>query len=822
MSKSSFAGLVGLFVGPTVILFVACGGGEDGGTAGGGAGPVDAGSDVSTGGTGGTGGTGATGGSSGTGGDTGGGAGTAAQSGQGGQSGSGATDAGPADSADEADVTFGYDAPPCSSGCDGGVCINGACCPIDDACGNECCVADEVCSFQTCEVPGDICIDATDCPSTHYCEYSLGDPAVGADAGADAGTCVGGVTPATGKCLPKPPECPPGVEPIPGEPITCLPECEHRPQPGSFAPDLKFHWSSGDIMMAPVVIQLDDDNCDGIVDERDIPEMVFMTFAGGDYNNNGTLWAISIVGGQLVEKWSFKPTADAFHPGRSIAAGNIDGNPGNEVVVCTVTGKVRAVNADGSHLWTSNDGGCSMPNIGDVDGDGSPEVVVMGRILNGADGTVKHALNPAASGHVVLSDMDADGALDVVSHVGVWGGDGVQKATTGLAGTYVAIGDFDIDGVPEVASIDKPSHTLSVWHYDANEPNGVAVLRTGIDINGTFPNTCPVGSSGHTTGGGPPTIADFNGDGTPDVAVAGGIGYAVIDGTKILDTNVPANATNLWLKQTRDCSSAATGSSVFDFEGDGKAEVVYSDEQFLRVYDGTNGDVLFQTCNTTGTLFEYPLVADVDNDSVADLIVISNAYSSITCPTDGSKQRGLRVFGDNTGQWVRTRRIWNQHPYHVTNVEEDGTIPVNELPNWTQPRLNNFRQNVQPLGEFGAPDLVVQVVPPPCNTAYALLARVTNIGQASAPPGVYVGFYENDPTAGGTLLGTVETTRTLYPAETEVVTLPLPNPPPGIADGTTPVYAVVDDGTPPHAWVECRPDNNVSEPGSGKCEGGGS
>ena len=811
-----------LFLVPSLVLGVACG--SDGGGGSGGKTASDAGSDVSTGGSdaGGTGGTAGTGGT-GTAGDAGGGAAGSGASGSAGSAGeAGAAgaivDAGPDD---VADVGFNYDAPPCSSGCDGGVCINGACCSMKNACGGACCDDTEVCSFQSCELPGDLCIDATECPPNEYCDYALGEPAHIPDGGAqDGGVCVGGVTPATGRCLPEPPQCPPGVEP--GDPITCLPDCEHKPLPGSFAPELKFHWNKGNIMMAPVVIELDDDNCDGVVDERDIPEIVFATFEGNDYNHLGTLWAVSVVEGQIVDKWSYKPTTDAIHPGRSLAAGNIDGVPGNEVVVCTDTGKVRAIKADGTPLWTSDVGGCSMPNIGDVDGDGLPEIAVVGRILNGEDGTVHAPLVPAGSGQVVLSDMDADGLLDVVSSVGIWGGDGVQKATSGIVGTYIAIGDFDKDGVPEVASINKPNHTLSVWHYDAAEPTGVAVLRTGIDINGTFPNTCPVGSSGNTTGGGPPTIADFNGDGTPDVAVAGGIGYAVIDGTKILDTAVPANQTNLWLKQTRDCSSAATGSSVFDFEGDGKAEVVYSDEQYLRVYDGTNGDVLFQTCNTTGTLFEYPLVADVDNDSHADLIVIANDYSGIVCPDDNSKQRGLRIFGDNTGKWVRTRRVWNQHPYHVTNVEEDGTIPVQELPNWTQPRLNNFRQNVQPLGEFGAPDLIVQVIPPPCNTVYALYARVTNIGEASVASGVVVGFYENDPGAGGTLLGTAYTSHPLYPAESELVTLPLPNAPVSITTGASPVYAVVDDGNPPHAWVECRPDNNVSEPGSGKCEGGGS
>jgi hypothetical protein len=807
---------VGVWLGPAVMLFGACGGGASDVVVGADGGTPDASQEASAG----SGGAAGASGASGTGGTAAGG--TGASSGEAGNAGepidAGDEDVSPTDAADEKEVGFGYDAPPCSTGCDGGVCINDECCPLEDACGAACCGSGQVCSFLKCEYPGIVCIDATDCSQDEYCEYSLGDP----PQVADGGTCVGGVTPATGRCLLKPPICPQGVEVDPGEPITCLPECEHRPQPGSFAPVLKAHWNKGDIMMAPVVIQLDDDNCDGLVDERDIPEMVFTTFDGGNYNQNGTLWAISIVDGQVVEKWFYKPTTDAFHPGRSLAAGNIDGVPGNEIVVCTDTGKARAIKGDGTDLWTSGVGGCAMPNIGDMDGDGLPEVVLEGRILNGVDGTVKAPLVPSASGSVVLSDMDGDGLLDVVSFAGIWGGDGQSKATSGLPGTYVAIGDFDLDGVPEVASINKPNHTLSVWQYDAAEPSGVKVLRTGIDINGTWPNTCPVGSSGYTTGGGPPTIADFNGDGVPDVAVAGGIGYAVIDGTKILDPSVPANETNLWLQETRDCSSSATGSSVFDFEGDGKAEVVYSDEQYLRVYDGTNGDVLFRTCNTTGTLFEYPLVADVDNDGHADLIVIANSYSSITCPLDGSKQRGLRVFGANTGRWVRTRRIWNQHAYHVTNVEEDGTIPVSELPNWTQPRLNNFRQNVQPLGEFGAPDLIVQVVPPPCNTSYALYARVTNIGQASVPAGVVVGFYENDPTAGGTLLGTTVTSHPLYPAENELVTFPLPNPPPGLSNGTTPLYAVVDDGNPPHAWVECRTDNNMGGPGSGKCFGGGS
>ena len=37
-----------------------------------------------------------------------------------------------------------------------------------------------------------------------------------------------------------------------------------------------------------------------------------------------------------------------------------------------------------------------------------------------------------------------------------------------------------------------------------------------------------------------------------------------------------------------------TGSTVFDLDGDGNFEVIYRDERALRIYDGRNGQVLFE------------------------------------------------------------------------------------------------------------------------------------------------------------------------------------------------------------------------------------
>jgi hypothetical protein len=711
---------------------------------------------------------------------------------------------GDGDGDDPGDGDADPDLPPeCNPACeDGQECIDGTCCDAESICAGVCCVGDEVCSFAECVIPGDECIDASECPDEHYCDYSLGDP------GGGMNMCQGTMV-ATGKCLPSPPDCPEGQEPGPDDELTCLPACEYHPET-SFAPELKFQVPDLHVMMSPIVTQLDDDNCDGIVDERDIPEIVFSSFFENDYNNNGTLHAVSIVDGQMVVKWSANPQGPQIHPGVEIAAGDVGGMPGSEVFVCTNTGQVRAFNPDGTELWTSAyAGGCLMPSLADLDHDGQVEVVVRGGILDGLSGATETTFG-ITQYTVQPIDIDGDGNLEIAGPQAVYEADGALLGMTGVTGNWTAAGDFDLDFVPEIVVAEFGTHQMHVYHWD-QQSQQIVLDRTGLDINGPLsPALCPQGSSGSIYGGGPPTVADFNGDDVPDVAIAGGVGYAVIDGTKVLDPLIPSAEAFLWISQTHDCSSSQTGSSVFDFDGDGSAEVVYSDEWFLRIYRGSDGMVLWQTCNTTGTLRELPVVADVDSDGHADIVVVSNDYSGIVCPDDNSQQTGVRIFGDQQGRWVRTRRIWNQHQYHVTNIEESGAVPVQEVPNWLAGGLNNFRQNVQPEGEFSAPDLVVDLQAH-CLNGYDVVARVRNIGQASVPAGIMVGFYDGDPGQGGTLLAQGMTTKLLYPAEGEDVIIDGTTLPQEIQDGAAPLWVVVDDGMPQHPWHECRTDNNVHQ-----------
>jgi hypothetical protein len=134
--------------------------------------------------------------------------------------------------------------------------------------------------------------------------------------------------------------------------------------------------------------------------------------------------------------------------------------------------------------------------------------------------------------------------------------------------------------------------------------------------------------------------------------------------------------------------SGLATATAFDFLGSGSAEALYADENTVWAFDGKTGQEVFTAPRKSLTLIEYPVVADVDNDGSADILYVSNV--------SGAKlggQHSLTVMSDAEGRWIPARRIWNQYSYHVTNVQEDGTIPKKMKHNWEE--LNTFRTNSQ-------------------------------------------------------------------------------------------------------------------------------
>ncbi len=433
--------------------------------------------------------------------------------------------------------------------------------------------------------------------------------------------------------------------------------CVVVPDVGGFAPVVEWQWNTNthqpgfdDIMSTPAVANLTDDNGDGFIDENDVPDVVFTTFSGGAYTSAGALTAVS--GDSGYELWSILTAGPfEFYASGSPAIGDIDHDGVPEVCTAGVQVAVVCVNADSTPKWAGGvqPYGYGAPALADLEGDGTVEVVFGSQILE-SDGTLR-AYGSGGTGWYLSFpvDLDLDGTLEIVAGNTLYNVDGSVRWTDGTADGPSAVGDFDLDGTAEIV---HGYSTITVTDVDG-------VIR--------WQATVPGG------GGGPPTVADFDGDGLPEVGVAGAYYYTVFD----------TDGAVLWSAPVQDYSSQVTGSSVFDFEGDGAADVVYGDEITLWVYDGATGAVKLQVDDhASGTLYEYPLIVDVDHDGSTEIVLASNNYAY-------GGWNGITVIGDQNGTWRPSRGIWNQYAYSITNVNDDGSIPTVAEANWL--RFNNFR-----------------------------------------------------------------------------------------------------------------------------------
>jgi gliding motility-associated-like protein len=391
---------------------------------------------------------------------------------------------------------------------------------------------------------------------------------------------------------------------------------------------------------------------------------------------------------------------------------------------------LKCYNYDGTLLWTSDpyynqtssDWDTYTPIIGfaDFNGDGVPEVYAYNRIYNaqtgkllakgsdtGAMGKTTPANNngvPAYSSHPVAADVDGDGLPELIA------GNEVYKVkitnTNGLAGNsistlsslalsingvgdgFTSVADLDLDGMLDVIvtrrSTDNTQNCMYAWN-----PRTGKLLGNPVLIN-------PVSS---ISGPSQALIGDIDGDGAPEIC------FNTEYRLHAYKYDKATNKFNSKWDLTTSDASGATGITLFDFNQDGKMELVYRDMTQLRIIDGSGSiasDVKTIPC-TSGTATEYPVVADINNDGSAEIVVSSN-------PNADPAQ--LYVYAAVSGNWAPARPVWNQYAYNVTNVNKDLTIPktifnnATRFPNGKYP-YNNFLQQATTINQKGDPFVAV-------------------------------------------------------------------------------------------------------------------
>ncbi len=491
------------------------------------------------------------------------------------------------------------------------------------------------------------------------------------------------------------------------------------------------------------------------------------------------------------------------------------------VVVGHVEMKWQASEPKGANLVTA-----AQPAIADLEKDGAPEVVIGRVALDGSTGAVKWAgtkgvgINSFFGPISVSGDINLDGKLEVIAGNTAYDSAGNELWTYnfGNDGTGCKSGGLPCDGFNATGD------------FDEDDFGEVVIVREGVvyvvEHDGTLKARMYIPDDNcNWNEGGPPTVADFDNDGEPEIGVAGADFYAVFDLECCENlpgcTMPPPGADQCagpgirWQVPNDDCSSRVTGSSVFDFDGDGSAEVVYNDEEKFRIFSGVDGTILFEKPNASHTRLEYAVIADTDSDANAEIVIVENGAGN-------PDPVPLQLWGDSHDNWVPTRRIWNQHAYHITHVTEGGlTPPGGEEPNWVE--YNNFRQNLPDYDPFLAPDLTVTLLAPDlsgCPETVVLAAQVCNIGQIWVPAGIHVSFFDAGIQANILCQSGGSTSQQLQPGECVKVSCPWDSAAGGT--GTKQVLTCVDDYAlsceGPGFQNECNEDNNSNSAVVSLCE----
>jgi hypothetical protein len=225
-----------------------------------------------------------------------------------------------------------------------------------------------------------------------------------------------------------------------------------------------------------------------------------------------------------------------------------------------------------------------------------------------------------------------------------------------------------------------------------------------------------------------------------------------------------------------DETSGITAPTLFDFNGDGKMEIVYRDENYMYIIDGDGRINISVHCRSRSHT-ENPIIADVDADGSTEICVTctSETYRPGTRGEDLSLDAPaeVRVYKSAGEPWLPARKVWNQHAYFNVNINDDLTVPRTQqkhhlvwsdgvcTPGPNRP-LNGFLNQspflssdgclTNPISDLAIIDSTFTIIQPTCpEQEFTVSFLYENIGDVALSGDIPVTFYNGSPLQEGSV-----------------------------------------------------------------------
>ena len=327
--------------------------------------------------------------------------------------------------------------------------------------------------------------------------------------------------------------------------------------------------------------------------------------------------------GQTITTASFKARVSfttGLSPSSIVAVADLDGDGKPDLIAVdrmtntfsvlrnTSTSGTISTASFAAKVDFSTDSTPSAVVVGDLDGDGKPEIVITNQYKN----TITVYKNKATSGSITSASFATP----------------VKLLTDTLSlPTSVAIGDLDGDGKAELIVVNSYRDRVSVLK--------------NVGVKGVISSATFSPAINYTTGSGPTTVvvADIDGDGKPDLAISN-FAAKTVSVLRNTSKNTTIDSSSFAAKVDFSVGTGPYSVTAADLNGDGKPELITANQ-------GSNTISILTNTATSGTIAAasfaakinipsngespyYVTATNLDGDNMPDLVIANLMSNRIT------------------------------------------------------------------------------------------------------------------------------------------------------------------------------------------------